>query len=82
MIPVKPIKIPEGMKLVTYAENQPEYLPLPVLQKFDQQGGILITWKLSFIEKMQILFTGRLYQNVLTFYKPLQPIKLETKWRE
>ena len=57
-----------------YAKNQPEYLPLPVYR--EKNGTVTSCWKLSFIERIKILFTGKLRVKVLTFNKPLQPIKL------
>lgn len=58
----------------TYAMNQPPYLPLPAIRKED--GRILIGWKLSLRERLSLLLTGTLYHQVLTFNKPLQPIKM------
>ena len=57
---------------VTYAENQPEYLPLPALKMDD--GEIITCWNPSFGERLKILFTGKIWLNVLTFNKPLQPL--------
>ena len=57
---------------VTYAENQPEYLPLPALKMAD--GEIVTCWGLSIRERLRILFSGRIWLSVLTFNKPLQPL--------
>ncbi len=57
---------------VVYAENQPEYRPLPALKMED--GEIVTCWKLSIGERLKILFSGRIWLNVLTFNKPLQPL--------
>ena len=62
---------------VTYAEDQPEYLPLPAHKTDD--GMVTTCWKLSFCERLLTVLTGRLYLKVLTFNKPLQPSKLMTK---
>lgn len=64
---MKPIKFKEVN--VTYAENQPEYQPLPVC-KF-QNGETVSCWKLSFKERIIILFTGKLWVSLHTFNKPL-----------
>lgn len=69
--------IPTPHTNVTYAENQPQYLPLPVFKQPD--GTLLITWKLTWRERLTLLFTGRLYHIVLTFNQPLQPIMLLVK---
>uniref|UniRef100_A0A6M3L257 Uncharacterized protein n=1 Tax=viral metagenome TaxID=1070528 RepID=A0A6M3L257_9ZZZZ len=62
---------------VIYAKDQPEYQPLPVL-KFED-GKVISCWKLSFIEKIKVLFTGKIWLSVLTFNHPLQPLLLEVK---
>ena len=59
---------------VTYAENQPEYLDLPGLRMPD--GELITCWKLSFIERFKVLFMGNLWLSILTFNKPLQPLKM------
>jgi len=56
---------------VIYAEDQPEYLPLPVHR--DDNGNVTSCWKLSFKERIRVLFNGRIYLSLLTFNKPLQP---------
>ena len=57
-----------------YAENQPEYLPLPVHKTIN--GIITSCWRLSLLERLCILLKGKIYLRVLTFNKPLQPQKL------
>lgn len=65
-----PTKFPEAN--VTYAEHQPEYLPLPA---FRSPGGEVVTcWKAPLADRIRFLFTGRLWINMLTFGTPLQPI--------
>ena len=63
---------------VVIAKDQPEYLPLPAHQFNDEHGRIAFCWKMSWRERMRVLFTGVLWQQVLTFNQPLQPQKLET----
>jgi hypothetical protein len=55
-----------------YAEDQPEYLPLPVHRT--AKGAITACWKLGLWERLRLLFTGRLWLSVLTFNGPLQPL--------
>ena len=59
---------------VTFAENQPEYLPLPAHKTSD--GIITSCWKLSFLERLRVALTGKLYLRILTFNQPLQPLKM------
>lgn len=61
---------------VTYAKNQPEYLPLPSHKAPD--GTVTSCWGLSFFERLQVALTGRIYLQVLTFNQPLQPLKMST----
>jgi hypothetical protein len=73
---MRPIKFKECNKV--YAENQPEYIPLPVYEDADQGGRVIHCWQLSFVERIKILFKGRLWVSVLNFGQPLQPISIET----
>lgn len=68
---MKAIKFPE--QNVTFAENQPEYLPLPAFKNDSPQGEVVFCMGLSFKERMKILFTGKLWCSLLTFNKPLTP---------
>jgi hypothetical protein len=58
-----------------YAKDQPEYLPLPVHKT--ENGRLISCWKLSWVERLKVLFTGRIWSHVLTFNQPLQPQLLE-----
>lgn len=75
---MKPINFKE--QNVIYAENQPQYMPLPA---FKNDGGEVVScWKLSFIERIRILFTGKLWVSLMTFNKPLTPSFFTTKKSE
>lgn len=65
---MKPIEFAE--QNVIYAKSQPEYLPLPAYQFPD---GAVFCWSLNPWERLKVLFTGRIWHQVLTFGKPLQP---------
>lgn len=58
---------------ITYAENQPEYIPLPAHK--DEDGEVTTCWRLSFKERVKALVTGKMYLRILTFNSPLQPLK-------
>lgn len=77
---MKPIKFKE--QNCTFAENQPEYQPLPALKLNDQEGNVISCWKLSFIERIRILFTGKIWMNLMMFGQPLTPSYLATKKNE
>ena len=59
-----------------FAKDQPEYLPLPA--HCDEAGRLTCCWKLSWRERLRVLLTGRMWQQVLTFNARLQPQKLCT----
>ena len=60
----------------TFAKDQPEYLPLPALVADLEGGGqnVISCWKLTWRERVKLLFTGRLWINSLMFGSSLQPI--------
>jgi hypothetical protein len=59
---------------VTYAEDQPEYMPLPVIRSVD--GVVMSRWELT-DEEMEILKeTKSIYLQVHTFNQMLQPVNL------
>lgn len=66
---MKPINFPESN--IVFAKNQKEYLPLPAFKS--DKGDVISLWQLSFIERIKVLFTGKLWLYVLTFNSPLQP---------
>lgn len=70
MKPTSPVikKFKEYEKVL--AKDQPEYLPLPVLQI---DNYTISRWKLTFWERLVILFTGNLYLQQMNFGQPLQP---------
>lgn len=66
---MKPIDF-KGSNIV-FAKDQPEYLPLPAWKSED--GQVVSCWKLSWKERIKLLFTGKMFFMVMTFNKPLQP---------
>jgi len=58
---------------IVFAKDQPEYRPLPAFKNDSPQGEVISCYKLSFIERLQILFTGKMWISVLSFNKPLTP---------
>ena len=71
---MKPIKFKE--QNVTFAENQPEYLPLPAFK--DENGVVISCWRLSFRERLRVLFRGNIWLSLLSFNKPLTPSIITT----
>jgi hypothetical protein len=77
MQPVSPVIPNADVSEVTYAKDQPEYLPLPAVKLED--GTVLTRWVLSEEEKRRILEQGYIYLEVLTFNRPLQPLRLSAE---
>lgn len=77
---MKPIEFPEAN--VTFAKDQPEYQPLPAFKNQSPEGEVISCWQLSFVERMRILFTGKLWVSLMTFNKPLTPSFFTTKKSE
>jgi len=59
---------------IVYAEDQPEYTPLPALRINNPAGDVVTCWRLSFLERVEILFTGRIWLSMKSFHKKLTPI--------
>lgn len=59
---------------VRIAEKQDEYVTLPA--NVDAEGAVSFCMKLSKDEVIEILETGHVWLQVLTFNNPLQPMKL------
>jgi len=65
---------------VVFAKDQLPYLPLPAMVDVNSdQGEIVTCWKLSFIERIIILFNGRIWLSMMTFHKPPTPVYMSTK---
>ena len=73
---MSPIRFPECNS--TIAEKQPPYSPLPALRFSDVNGTTVVCWKLTWKERLRVLFSGRVWHTILTFNNPLQPIFLST----
>jgi len=75
---MKPIKTKDTN--MTIAKNQPEYLPLPAHVSSD--GVVTTCWEFSFKDKLKALFLGRIYLQILSFGKRIQPVKLTMEKHE
>lgn len=69
---MKIIEFPQQTTVI--ARNQPEYIPMPAYQDLkDPQGMVICCWKLSLLERLRLLLTGKIWHAILTFKAPLQP---------
>lgn len=74
------------MKLIPFkeqnniiAKNQPEYMAMPAYMDDDEEyrtTRVTCCWHLSFKERLKLLWTGYLWQRMLTFRQPIQPQQL------
>jgi hypothetical protein len=72
---MKPIEFPQQTTVL--AKNQPEYLPLPVFSDGEQ---MVSCWELSWVERLKLLFTGKLWLRQLTYGNLLQPQRPQVEY--
>lgn len=75
---MEPIKF-EGQN-ITFGENQPGVLPLPAHKQPD--GTVTICLEVTKEELKQIIKTGRIWAQTLTYNQPLQPLRFMTEQPE
>lgn len=63
----------------TLAKDQPEYDALPAFKADTLQGEVITCWKLSFWERLRVLFVGNIWLSLLTFNEPYSPTFITTK---
>lgn len=69
---MKPINFKEANEI--FAENQKDYLPLPAfIDPNDPKGQVICCWKLTFKERLKLLFSGIIWCGLLSFRRPLTP---------
>lgn len=74
--PILPVIPGVETPVVEFAKTQPQYITLPAWRGED--GTVVTRWRMTFRERLRILFTGDLWLTLLTFNHPLQPVKLDT----
>lgn len=79
MKPVSPVVPGWNLKETVFAKHQPPYIPLPTICLPGGQGMVISRWSLSWKERIQVLFGGSVWLQVLTFGRPLQPVKLSSE---
>lgn len=73
MKPVSPVV--DGIDEVKIAENQEQYETLPAI--ITDEGYVISRWKLTWRERLVLLFNGDIYLWMLTFGRPVQPVILD-----
>lgn len=74
MTPILPVVPGFNLEVTEYAKDQEEYITLPAHRQPD--GTVTTRWSLTWKERFLIAIGGSLWLQVLTFNKPLQPVKL------
>lgn len=62
-----------------YAKDQSEYLPLPGFKVDETEGRFIFCMGLSFLERIRVLWFGKIWCSLMTFNKPLTPSHFTTK---
>lgn len=65
---MQPIEFPE--QTVIWAKNQPPYLPLPA---FTNDRETISCWRLTWRERLLVLWRGRFWLRQMNFGSALQP---------
>ncbi len=79
MQPVSPTIPGHDLPETIIAKDQEEYDDLPAYRYDDKEGTVLVRWRLSWRERLSVLLTGDIYMFMFTFYKPVQPVMLQTE---
>ena len=66
-----PCEFPEAN--IRFGEGQPEYQVLPAVRMLFN-GEVVTCWRPSWVERLKLLWTGRVWVHQLTFDRPLQPL--------
>jgi len=74
---MKLVEFPE--QNIVIAKDQPQYLPFPAFRLDDLEGTVIGCWKLGFMERIRVLFSGTIWHSILTFKDPLQPQMLSAE---
>ena len=63
---------------VLLAENQPEYIALPSIISAGLGGVVTTRWRFTWKERLQLLWSGNLWLQQMTFHRNIQPVKIVT----
>ncbi len=61
----------------TYAKDQDQYMDLPAHLTAD--GEVTSCWRGSLWERLLFIVTGKMWVTMLTFNKPLQPLRVSAR---
>lgn len=75
-----PIKF-KGHNMIL-AEDQPQYRPLPICVEHDPNGSMTSCYKLTWWERIKVLFVGRIFFRQVTFGRGFNPIEPLIEWKD
>ena len=78
MRPVSPVVPGSGLTEVILAENQPQYLPLPVVRLPGKSCPMVSRWRPTHEERMEIAAGADIVLTQLTFGNLFHPVFLQT----
>lgn len=67
---------------MTLAEDQPQYLQLPVCYQGGAEGPMTACFKLTLKERIKLLFKGKIFVTQMTFNRGFNPQRVETTWEQ
>jgi hypothetical protein len=75
MEPMTPVMPHSNEREIVYAKDQPECLPLPAVNRLYGDGvrTVITRWRLTWRERIKVLFRGCVWLEQMTFGGPLQP---------
>jgi hypothetical protein len=63
---------------VMYAKGKGEYFALPAAPLWNVEGApVIIRYRLSWADRVRLLFRPNLYLSLLSFWRPLTPHRLD-----
>lgn len=74
---MKPVEF-KGQNIV-FGADQEQYNNLPAIYTGDDEGMVVTCWEVTDEDLEEIKKTRKIYLSQLTFNRPLQPLKVESK---
>lgn len=65
--------IPFPEQTLIIAKDQPQYNPMPAHLVGDATGTVHVLWKLTWRERLIVLFGGKIWHSIWTFNQQMQP---------
>lgn len=79
MTPIREIIPGVNFSPVMVAKDQPEYQTLPCAFVEGAEGRRVSRWKLTWRERIRVLFSGSLWLTLLSFNGPVTPCMIDTE---